>query len=193
MNAGDEIGLVRKRLNFAHLVVERYRFLEELGFVESESMPTIVRYRKGDLDLSVYHGRRSFEVGLEIGHGDEQFSMSEMIRSSDPTAAEHYRNPVARTPADLASSVGRLANLLQRYGERGLRDDPQFFATLRQQRKSWSEEYALDVLAEQTRPKAAAAFQEGRYREAADLYEKIIRRLTPAEQKKLAVARRKAS
>jgi hypothetical protein len=49
----------------------------------------------------------------------------------------------------------------------------------------------MDVLASHVRPKTEAAFRERRYREAADLYEKIRARLTPTEVKKLEFARKR--
>ncbi|SHL08813.1 hypothetical protein SAMN05444159_4960 [Bradyrhizobium lablabi] len=179
------------RLNFADIVEKRFGFLLELGFVKTEALPTMVRYRKGDLELSIYLGRQSYEVGFEIGHANETYSMSEIIRATDPGTADQYRNAAATTATELATAVDRLAGLVTKYGERALRDDPAFFAGLSQQRKDWSETYALDVLAQQVRPKAEAAFREGRFREAAELYEKIHARLTPAELKKLDIARQR--
>ena len=54
------------------------------------------------------------------------------------------------------------------------------------------EAYALDVLAEQIRPNADAAFRSGDYRRAAELYEKIRPRLSAEEIKKLALAKARA-
>lgn len=192
MRSAEEVLPERKRLNFAHAVAERFGFLSEFGFRVSESLPTIVRYRKGDLELNVYHGRQSFEVGLQIGRGRDPFSMWELIRCMDQAAAERYRMTVAKTPAAVGFAVDQLADLLLRFGQRALRDEPQFFGLLEQQRQALSEDYALEVLAEQTRPKAEAAFREGRYREAAELYEQMAPRLTPLEQKKLAAARKRS-
>ena len=92
---------------------------------------------------------------------------------------------------DLAAGLDRVADLLQRYGARALRDDSDYFVELRQQRKAWSESYARDVLAKQLRPKAEAAFREGRYADAVNLYEKIAPTLSASEQRKLAVARKR--
>jgi hypothetical protein len=191
MGINEKVGPERTRLNFASVVARRFGFLVDHGFVEMEALPTIVRYRKGDLDLNVYHGRQSFEVGFEIGHADERYSMSEIIRVTDPGVADQYRNAAATTGAELSAAVDRLADLVSQYAGRAFRNDPVFFTDLRQQRKSWSETYALDVLAQQIRPKAEAAFREGRYREAAELYGRIRARLTPTEIKKLEVARQR--
>lgn len=190
VNASENTGDDRTMCDFAAIVRQHFAFLADYGFYETESMPTIVQYRRGDLDLNVYRGGQSYEIGMQVGHADERFSMSELIRATDPEAAERYRNSAATTPVALVSGVERLAELLGRYGDRALRDDPGFFDDLRRQRQSWAENYALDVLAEHTRPKAEAAFREGRYREAAELYERIAARLSPAEKAKLAAARK---
>ena len=192
MSVSDEAGRERTRLNFANTVAQRFAFLADFGFSKIESLPTIVRYAKGKLELNVYCGRQSFEVGFQIGHAGEQFSMSEVIRIADPGAAAQYRNAAATTPAELISAVDRLAGLVSQYGERALHDDPAFFAELHRQRKSWSQAYALEVLAQQLRPKAEVAFREGRYREAAELYGRIHSQLSPAELKKLDIARQRS-
>ena len=187
----EQVEPERTRLNFANVVERRLAFLAEFGFSQIESLPMLVRYKRGDLDLNVYHGRRSLEIGLQIGHGQERFSISELVRATDPVAAEKYRNPAATTAIELEAAVDRVAELLRLFGKRALCDDPEFFVDLRRQRKSWSEAYALDVLADQIRPKAEAAFREGRYQDATELYERIAPRLSAAEQQKLAVARKR--
>ncbi len=139
-------------------VRERFAFLGDLGFSEVESLPTLVRYGNGDLEVSIYHGRRSFELGFELCRYGACYSISELIRVADSEAAERYRNYAATTPDGIAAGLTQLEELVKRYGKRALRDDPAFFATLEEQRKSWAEGYALDVLESQLRPKAEAAF-----------------------------------
>ena len=191
MSNSPEVGRERTRLNFPHVVLQGFAFVANSGFTQVEALPTIVRYRKDDTELDVYHGRKSWEIGVEINRSGERFSMSEIIRASDPGAAESYRNPTALTIGDVQTGVEKVARALQRYGEQALRGDAEFFAELKRQRQAWSDAYSLDVLAEQIRPRADAAFREGRYREAAELYERISARLSPAEQKKLAAAQKR--
>jgi hypothetical protein len=189
MGAETKIGRERERLNFADAVRKRFAFLSDHGFTEVESLPTIVRYQKNDLEIDVYHGRQSFEIGFGIARQGSRYSLSELIRAADPAVAEKYRSDTATTPNGIAEALGRLQELVSRYGERALRGDVEYFSALESQRKSWAEGYALDVLEAQIRPKAEAAFREGDYRQAAELYEKIRARLSATELKKLALAR----
>jgi hypothetical protein len=192
MSVNSEIAPERTRLNFANAASEAFSFLSDRGFVLVESLPTLVRYRKGEIEARLYHGRRSFEVGLEIIRDGERYSISELIRAADRMEGEQYRNWVATTPQAIEEALARLKELVRRYGERALRGDPRLFDTLMKLRQEWMENYSLDVLASQLRPKADAAFRSGDYRQAAALYEKIQPRLSASELKKLALAKQRA-
>lgn len=187
-----EIGRERWRLNFVDAVRKQFAFLGEYGFTETESLPTLVRYRKGDLEIDVYHGRQSFEVGFGITHQGKRYSLSEFICVADPAAGERYRNEAARTPDGVAEILTHLQQSVKRYGERALQGDVEYFSALDAQGKLWRERYALDVLAGQVRPKAEAAFRDGDYQRAAELYEKIRPCLSAVELKKLTFARKRA-
>lgn len=187
-----DIDRERSCLNFADAVRKRFAFLSDHGFTEVKSSATIVRYRMNDLEIDVYHGRQSFEVGFGVAYQGKRYSLSELLRAADAAAAEQYRNKSATTSDELAGALARLQELVRRYGERALRCDAEYFSILEKQRKSWAEGYALDVLEGQLRPKADAAFRNGDYRRAAELYEQIRARLSAVELKKLALARVRA-
>ena len=71
----------RWRLRFAEAVVREFAFLEsELGFRRTKEETTFVRYESDRLFLNVFHGRGSFEIGVELG------------RLAEPTT--HYRLPI---------------------------------------------------------------------------------------------------
>lgn len=182
----------RQYLQFPETVAQVFSFLQDYGFQQVEALPTLVRYRCGDLEARVFHGRHSYELGFEIGYEDAMFSTGALIRASDPHVAEQYRGSVVRTPSALLLRLHEIADLVRRYGERDLCNDPAFFALLHKQRKEWAKQYAFDVRCEQVRPKAEAAFREGRYREAAELYREIRAGLSPAEIKKLAIAEKRS-
>jgi hypothetical protein len=185
------VGRERQRLNFAHHVERKFRFLTEAGFIPFEMLPTIVKYKKGHVVISIFHGRRSFEMGIEIGFGADTYSLSEIIRSVDIAEWERFRNPTARTNGEVASGLDRLVDLFNRYGLAALRGGATYFADLKEKRKAGLEAYAFKVRSSQIRRKASAAFQEGRYADVVALYQEIESVLSLVEKKRLAIARKR--
>lgn len=183
----------RAHLNFESAVRERFAFLNDLGFSEVESLPTLVRYRKDGVEVDVYHGRQSYEIGAGIAYLGTRYEMAEIIRVGDPAAAKRYRNAVTSTTEGVVAGLEELRSLLMRYGVSALRGDSQFFSILEEKHKVWVEEYWLDVLADQLRPQADEAFHRGDYLMAAELYARIRSCLSPAEIKKLALAEERSS
>jgi hypothetical protein len=177
------------RLDFVNTVAKAFAFLADLGFLQSEALPTIVRYKKGEVEVRVYYGRRSYELGFEIVRHGEKYSMSELMRLADPEAAARYRNFAATTQAGLTDGLVKLAELATKYAGLAMQGAPEFFTALEDRRRSWSKTFSLDVLEQQLRPKANEAFRRGSYQEAAELYERFMPRLTRAEAKKLAIAK----
>lgn len=182
----------RSHLNFEKQAREAFAFLGDLGFSEAEVLPTLIRYQNDGIEVDVYHGRQSYEIGAGVTAFGIRYTMSEIIRAVDPEVAKRYRNPMATTQEVLAAGLAELGALMKRYGGAALRGDPQFFAMLGQHRKQWTEEYALDVLASQLRPQADEAFRRRDYARAAELYVRIQARLGPAEIKKLTLAKERS-
>ena len=188
MNMNDASGVDRINLKFVKIVNKKFAFLCDLGFVEVESLPTFVLYRNGDIDVDVYHGRQSYEIGFGITHHGVRYSLSELIRFSEPEFAEKYRYPTAMTQEALADGLTKVTELAKRHCIKALQGEQEFFTALDRQRKLWAEKYAFSVMVEQLRPKAHEAFRLGKYQEAAELYRKIEFALSPADRKKLAFA-----
>ncbi len=187
--AADDFGRTFIDLNFSLGATQSFDFLGEFGFERVEALPSIVRYRYGDIEVDICIGRKSYELDFEISRGGEKYSIQELIRITDPNAARQYRSYAATTQDGLKEGFNKLRDIVKKYGRNALRGDPEVFILLEQQRKSWSREYALDVLEGQLRPKAELAFRQKKYSEAVELYEKIRSRLTLAELKKLEIAK----
>jgi hypothetical protein len=183
----------RAWLGFAPAVEDAFSFLLADGFHIVESAPTIVRYQKGATCVTLFHGRRSWEIGLEVGPEDgERFSIGGILEAAGAEEAASYRAPAIGTAAGVDKWVHTIADLFRRYGQPALELDPVFLERMRQQSRDWWAAFNLDGLATRNRPRAEAAFREGRYREAAELYEEMVEALTPVEKKKLALARRRS-
>ena len=114
MDAGDIIQLARKRLRFEQAVQTRFSFLPEHGFAVTDSSATIVRYRKGGVEVAIYHGRRSYELGFEIGWDRETYSIGEIIRITDESVGSKYQNWAATTVESLETGLDQLAALVRK-------------------------------------------------------------------------------
>jgi hypothetical protein len=182
-------------LDFARQVRGAFGFLADAGFAEVEASPTLLRYQKGDVEIDIYHGRQSFEIGAGVSFSGTgtRYAMSEIIRAVDPELAKGYRNAVATSPEGIAVGLAELAALMQRYGRGALSGEQEFVSALEQQRKQWAEGYALEVLTAQLRPRAEDAFRRGDYEQAAELYGRIRDCLSPAEAKKFSIAQQRCS
>jgi hypothetical protein len=181
----------RSRFNFVAHARNAFSFLEDLGFLEVEAQPTLVRYRKDEVELDVYHGRQSYEIGAGISRRGRRYSISDICRTVDRKSANNYRNFVAATPDAVPEALQRLADVLKQYGTRALQGDIAFFVDLEYERKRWSKNYAEEVLAEQLLPQAEAAFRRADYKNAAQLFSRVREKLSPTQLKKLAIAERR--
>ncbi len=182
----------RSALGFPQKVRDSFSFLKGLGFSEVECLPTIVRYRAGEIEVDVYHGRLSYEVGAGVTIFKERFSASEIIQVYEHDAFNNFQYTTANTPDAITKALEYLSLLMQRFGIAALKGDPEFVSMLGRQRKNWSKDYAVEVLAETLRPKASEAFRRMDYLAAAQMYSRIRSVLSPAEQKKLVFATKKS-
>jgi len=183
----------RAELGFDEQASRAFAFLEGMGFQKISVSPTIARFERGDLAANVFHGRQSYELGFEIEREGKRYSLSELIRLSDPQEADLYRNYAATTPAAVVTGLMQLKQLVARYAAGPLQGEPPTFLALDRQRRELAEKLALDSEVSAFKPKADEAFRLGRYGEAAELYDRIRAGLTPVEAKKADLARKRAS
>jgi hypothetical protein len=147
-----------------------------------------VRYQKDGVEIAVYHGRQSYEIGAEVSYLGRQYNLADIVCIVDPDAAKRCRRLMASTTEGVVLGLNELGSLMKRYGVAALQGDPQFFSTLEEKRKVWMDEYWLDILASQVRPQAEEAFRLEEYAKAAELYARIRSRLSPGETRKLQLA-----
>lgn len=174
-------------------VIDAFSFLRELGFEVVNRCSSLVRYARGNVEVDVYQGRQSFEVGVGVTIDGSRFSLSELIRGQDPSMAETYRYPVATDEEGVVRAVTAVASMLKRYGAAALQGDGATTGLLIAQRREWAIALELDALAARTRPLADAAFKAGDYAQAAELYSRIRSRLSPAESARLALAEERSA
>jgi hypothetical protein len=90
MNDSSVDGGGAGRLGFVDLVLKTFSFLRGLGFEVGRRETTLVRFESGTMFVNVYHGRSSYQVGLELGRiaEGEMYSLHEILRSFAPAEVE---------------------------------------------------------------------------------------------------------
>jgi len=179
---------------FPVLVESHFNWLRGCGLLPTIKEETRVVYSNESVSLTVYHGRSSWEVGIEIGFGsfeDEVFSMSELLRLGRGSGADSYRNPIAVDAFELEKALKMQSERLKESGETALTGEQTVIAQLKNNRDSWSKKYELETRLEQARPLADAAFRDGDYNRVCELLAPLESALSPAESKKLKFALRK--
>jgi hypothetical protein len=186
----------RRNLGFQEEVLESFRWLEDYQYRLFEESSTFVRY-EGPLGyVNVYHGRSSYEVGVEIappGEGVSSYSMSALIQLTDTEESKSYRNPIATSIQTVRNLVAAQAQRLKLYGRRIFAGNSQVWKELEHQRRQRAEDYAMEVLLSQVRPEAERSFRNHDSKRVVRLLSAVELRLTPAERKKLDYARRQVS
>jgi hypothetical protein len=184
----------RKSLGFSKKVREFFSFLEvQWEFKCTIQEKTTVRYESTDVYVNVYHGRSSFEIGVEIGKksSEHNFSLEALVALFDKDLSREYWATGARTADAVRKALKKLSEGLIRYGGSALSGHQSIFDRLEQFRTERVASMVLDSKAYQIRPKAEAAFRRGDYKEAVMLYSSIESALSSIESKKLEIAKKK--
>jgi hypothetical protein len=188
----------RWRLGFRDEVLARFGFLtERYGSHAVRADPTHVRYESRDIFVNVFHGRASYELGVEIGPlgpGWEpgwMFSLRELLSVVDPEAAARYRPFQVTTPEGMKRFVPTLAGIVRQAGDRALRGDEEIFKQLKNLVTERSKDQAKEQRLRPVRAEAETAWRRKDYRAVISLYERVENDLSPLEARRLRYARKR--
>jgi hypothetical protein len=178
---------------FESAVLGHFRWLEGFGYEVVRSCSTLVRYEGPSSYVSVYHGRRSGEIGVEVTPAAREttYSMSELIRLINSQSANEYRNPVALTPEVIERQVGRQSERFKMFGQRVVRNDTAVWGALDAQRARWAAEQRRLQTLSRVLPEADHAFQDGKYERVVELLSDVEPWLSDVQRRKLSYARRR--
>lgn len=179
--------------NFPVEVLNHFGWLVVEGFDVQLKESTRVVFGNENANVTVYQGRSSREIGVEVqvGKSGAAYAMSELLRLVDADDATAYRNPIALTLGELRRALEQQSERLRRVGPRCLHGDRSTVEELALNRKNWGEAYELETRLSSAVPKADKAFREGNYRGVVALLEPLEQGLSPALRKKLEFAKKK--
>ena len=191
----------RIKLGFAEAVLGAFDFLvKDFGFRCVESEMTFVRYESPDVFVNVYHGRASYEIGVEIGlvnnpwgRAEPPFTIRDIVEFNGAEKETGFTRVVtfsANDPALVEKFVNKLADFVKRYAESELKGDLRIYEQLRSFVLNESAKYTKELKISQIKREADKAWQQKDYASLVKLYEQVEESLTPAEAKKMEYAKR---
>lgn len=184
----------RSDLQFVEVVQGVFRFLgEDYGFrLAHLDSPTFVRYESATTFLNVYHGRKSYEIGVEIGRIADPLGQS--YRLPDVLSALLGQDDRRRfsfqasDPNGVRRCVHAVAELVARHCGSLLKGDDEAFGRVAAQRAEATRVLTKDVVQRSVREAAEKAWHAKDYAKVRELYDSICDGLSPVERKRLEYA-----
>jgi hypothetical protein len=172
--------------------------VSEYGFRSVRTEATFVRFESEAVFVNVYHGRASYELGVEIGQpqkvtglpAERRFTLYEFVVLNNAEKVSGYTYYQVSRPELMGEFVNRLADLTKRYCGLALMGGPEIFEKVAQVRSRLSAQLMKEMALEGVRPQVDEAWRAKNFKRVIDLYESIEPHLTEAERKKLTYARR---
>jgi hypothetical protein len=184
----------RARLTFKDAALSSFRFLCDLAFRPVQEEDTFVRYESSLVFVNVYHGRASFELGVEIGRlaeAGEKLTLYDMVARTGAEEAEGFGQHVmfqVSTREGVQELVPKLAGLVQKYGPQFLNADANAYREALEARSRAAAEYEKQVPLRNLRGKVETAWQAKDFARVIELSQAMRDDLTEVEAKRLAYA-----
>lgn len=189
-----EPGPDRSRLAFKEVVLFSFEFLRSYGLKPVEEEVTFVRYESETVFVNVYHGRASFELGVEVGRlsePSEKFSIYDIVAWAGTEQAEGFGQHTmfqVSSREGVQKFVPRLAGLFKKYAVELLRGEPDAYDSVGKVRAHRAREFEKEMRLKGIRTEAEAAWHAKDYTRVVELYDSVREDLTKVEAKKLAYA-----
>jgi hypothetical protein len=184
-------GPERAKLGFMQSVLANFSFLLDLGFRPVQEEVTFVRYESPTVFVNIYHGRSSFELGVEVGGlGEplEAISLYDIISWAGALDAEGFGQHVmfqVSSEEGVQQFVPRLASLVQRYGMPFLQGNYTAYTEVLEARSHAAADYEKQVQLLDLRRRAESAWEAKNFAEVVELYGSMKPNMTTVEVKRL--------
>jgi hypothetical protein len=151
-----------RQLRFVEEVNIQFGFLRDMGFTRVHCEDTIVQFQSSMVGVTIYHGRQSYEIGLEITFpsSKDRFPISAILLLIDPIQADEYRNPAGTTVESVAVGVRGLAELFRKCIDSGVLCDDRVLSRLETLCSERIRKFSLDVELRQAHRKCESAWAE---------------------------------
>lgn len=174
------------RLGFVALVMKCFAFLLRLGFAAVRREDTLVRFESDTVFVNVYHGRSSYQVGLELGRIQEgdTYSLYEVLSAVAPGEIERARCQTM-DPAVLERCLAAIADTVERECKTLLAGDAAAFEQLRLVTSPMRQAATIQAQFGAIIDRADRAWDAKDFGQAADLYERATPGLDETRTRRL--------
>lgn len=184
----------RAKLGFKEAALSAFDFLRQYGFTSTQANATFVRYESPSVFVNAYHGRGSYELGIEIGRLDDpdrNLAIANVVDWAGAFEAEGFGKHVmfqVATREGVQKFVVKLADLVKKYAVPLLRNEANAWNEALGLQVRRAAEYEKDIKLRQIREKAEKAWHAKDYAQVVELYGPVRKDLTKVDAKKLAYA-----
>jgi hypothetical protein len=184
-------GPERGRLGFADVATTQFRFLLNDGFRQVEVNDTFARYESPRRFVRVFHGRASYELGVEIGRwievedgvAEQVFPLREVIEMECDPAEIGFMGTTAATPQLVSKFLEQLAAWTRDYAHELLADGDGAFALLSARHTARFTAEQEELRASRLRARADQAWRKLDFGTVANAYSEIDTELSTVDLK----------
>jgi hypothetical protein len=180
------------RIGFVDLVLNVFAFLANLKFRIVRRTATFVRFENNVVFINIYHGRSSYQVGLEIGRigFSELYSFYEVLNCVAPDETDRARCQ-ALTYDVLERCLTDIASILTQQCQNLLLGDDKAFQALRLTAFDLRKKATLQAQFGGKIDRADKAWEAKEYNKAAELYKAAEPALDKTRRKRLTYLNKK--
>jgi hypothetical protein len=189
----------RIQLGFTPEVLSTFHFLtQDYCFKPVKTDLTFVRYESDLIFVNIYHGRRSYELGVEIGKLEKDSSVPEIgYTIGEIMDFVGVRNDLKFTFFQSSNKdqikvlLKKLAAYVRDYAGEILNGNLEILMRVQMLQQEKSDAYIKEMNLRHIREKADVAWRQKDYIKLVELYNPVAEDLTSVEVKKLEYARKK--
>lgn len=196
----NDCSISRADLGFVDAVRDSFSLLlREFGFSEAACDDYVVHFQSPNGWLDILHDRASFEIDVALMQKSNSarvkapFGMADLIRPSDALRAENYRAYSASNSESVCKGVKKLATEMRNFALPALNFDLIFLTQAEQARARAISSFVEDINRTQLNNEVKQAMKRRDWQRIVELYEPVKDQLNATEQKRLAIAKTRAS
>jgi hypothetical protein len=195
----DDRSSSRMQLGFTSEVLSTFHFLtQDYDFKCVKTDITFVRYESGSIFINIYHGRRSYELGVEIGKLEKDpnaqeigYTIGEIMDFAGVRKDLKFTFFQSSNRDQIKILVRKLAEYVKSYAGPILNGDLKILKKVQILQKEKSDAYIKEMNFRHIREMADVAWKQKDYVKFVGLYSPVEGDLTSVEAKKLEYARKK--